>query len=148
MKNRVSVLMVLFASFVSLVMGGCGPTAKAVGERAFVEAVNLKCRNDKARFKLAKRVAGDLAATAQGQEVQADVQARLNDLGIKWEELRSNVSKLNGPKSIRNSLTSAASALKELPGQVADQTLTPAEARIKLESVRDNLRAQGFVDCV
>ena len=132
----------------ALPLGGCGATAKSIGESAFVEAVNLKCRGDKAKFAVAKRVAGDLADTPKGQELQADAQRRLDDLGARWEELNGTVAKLNGPKSIEDVIANAAEAFKSLPGEVADKTLTPAEAKDKLESIRSELRAKGFVDCV
>jgi hypothetical protein len=93
-------------------------------------------------------VAGDLAETPKGQELQADAQKRLDDLGFRWEELRGTVAKLNGPKPIEDVIAKAADAFKALPGQVSDKTLTPAEAKDKLESVRADLRSRGFVDCV
>ncbi len=148
MKNRVSVPTVLLAVGLSLGASGCGATANSIGERAFVEAVNLKCRSDKAKFAVAKRVAGDLADTPKGQELQADAQQRLDDLGDRWEDLRGTVAKLNGPKPIEDVIANAADAFKALPGQVMDKTLTPAEAKDKLEAVRADLRAKGFVDCV
>jgi hypothetical protein len=58
------------------------------------------------------------------------------------------VAKLNGPKPIEDVMAKAADAFKALPGQVLDKTLTPSEAKDKLESVRGDLRAKGFVDCV
>jgi hypothetical protein len=148
MKNRFSTLTVLLTVGLPLLAGGCGATASSIGERAFVEAVNLKCRSDKARFAVAKRVAGDLADTPKGQELQADAQKRLDDLGARWDDLRGTVAKLNGPKPVEDVIAKAADALKVLPGQVMDKTLTPAEAKDKLEAVRADLRARGFVDCV
>ena len=148
MKNRVLALTVLLVLALPFAASGCGATAKSIGERAFVEAVNLKCRSDKAKFAVAKRVAGDLADTPKGQELQADAQKRLDDLGARWEELRVTVAKLNGPKPIEDVIAQAAESFKNLPGEVADKTLTPAEAKDKLESVRSELRAKGFVDCV
>ncbi len=148
MNNRVSMLTVLLSVGLPFGASGCGATTKSIGERAFVEAVNLKCRSDKARFAVAKRAAGDLAATPKGQELQADAQKRLDDLGARWEELRGSVEKLNGPKAIEDVIANAADAFKALPGQVMDKTLTPVEARDKLEAVRTDLRARGFVDCV
>jgi hypothetical protein len=129
-------------------LASCGVTAKEVGERAFVEAVNLKCRNDKARFKLAKRVAEELAATPKGQEMQGNAQKRLDDLGAQWSDISKTVGKLKGPKAVEDALNEAARALKSLPGEVADKTLTPQEAKDKLEATRADLRARGFVDCV
>jgi hypothetical protein len=148
MKTPGSVFTVLLAIGVPLGVSGCGPTAKSIGERAFVEAVNLKCRSDKAKFAVAKRVAGDLADTPKGQELQADAQKRLDDLGARWNDLRSTVAKLNGPKPIEDVVAKAAEVFKSLPGQVADKTLTPGEAKDKLESVRNELRKKGFVECV
>ncbi len=148
MKNRFLMLTVLLGVGFPLVSAGCGATASSIGERAFVEAVNLKCRSDKAKFAVAKRVAGDLADTPKGQELQADAQKRLDDLGARWEELRVTVAKLNGPKPIEDVIAKAADAFKALPGQVMDKTLTPAEAKDKLEAVRADLRAKGFVECV
>jgi hypothetical protein len=148
MKNRFLMLTVLLGVCVPVVSGGCGATAASIGERAFVEAVNLKCRSDKAKFAVAKRVAGDLADTPKGQELQADAQKRLEDLGSRWEELRGTVEKLNGPKPIEDVIAKAADAFTELPGQVMEKTLTPAEANNKLEQVRADLRARGFVECV
>jgi hypothetical protein len=148
MKNPFRVLTVSLAVVLPFGMSGCGATATSIGERAFVEAVNLKCRSDKARFAVAKRVAGELADTPKGQELQADAQKRLNDLGARWEELRGTVAKLNGPKPVEDVIAKAADAFKALPGQVLDKTLTPAEAKDKLEAVRADLRARGFVDCV
>jgi hypothetical protein len=148
MKNRVQVLTVLFVVGVTLMAGGCGATAKSIGERAFVEAVNLKCRSDKAKFAVARRVAGDLADTPKGQELQADAQKRLDDSSARWEDLRKSAAKLNGPKEVEDVIAQAAESFKTLPGQIADKTLTPAEAKDKLESVRSELRAKGFVDCV
>ena len=148
MKNRVSIPTLVLAVGLPFGMSSCGPTETAIGERAFVEAVNLKCRADKARFAVAKRVAGDLAETQKGQELRADARQRLGDLGSKWEELRGTVAKLNGPKPIEGVIANAADAFKALPSQVADRTLTPSEAKEKLDAVRADLRARGFVECV
>jgi hypothetical protein len=148
MKRRFPVPTILLGVGVALGLSGCGATASSIGERAFVEAVNLKCRSDKAKFAVATRVAGDLANTPKGQELQADAQKRLDDLGARWEDLRRTVAKLNGPKPIEDVMAKAADAFKALPGQVLDKTLTPSEAKDKLESVRGDLRAKGFVDCV
>jgi hypothetical protein len=148
MKTRSVVPTILLAVGLPFGLSSCGATASSIGERAFVEAVNLKCRSDKAKFAVAKRVAGDLADTPKGQELQADAQKRLDDLGARWEDLRGAVAKLNGPKPIEDVIAKAADAFKALPGQVMDKTLTPAEAKDKLEAVRADLRAKGFVDCV
>ncbi len=142
-QRRIAVVSVGLA-----MLAGCGVTAKEVGERAFVEAVNLKCRNDKARFKLAKRVAEELAATPKGQELQSDAQKRLDDLGSQWSDISKTVKDLKGPKVVEDALNEAAQALKSLPGEVADKTITPQEAKDKLEATRADLRARGFVDCV
>ena len=127
---------------------GCGQTANSIGERAFVEAVNLKCRSDKAKFAVAKRVAGDLADTPKGQQLQGDAQQRLNELGELWKGLEGNVKKLQGPKPVQDALARASAELQKLPAAVADQTLTPEEAKAKLDAARADLRAKGFVDCV
>jgi hypothetical protein len=148
MKNRFLMLTVLLGVGFPLVGAGCGASASSLGERAFVEAVNLKCRSDKAKFAVARRVAGDLADTPKGQELQSDAQKRLDDLGARWEDLRGTVAKLNGPKPIEDVIAKAAEVFKALPGQVMDKTLTPAEAKDKLEAVRADLRAKGFVECV
>jgi hypothetical protein len=148
MNNRVSMLTIVLAGGSVFAVSGCEATAKSIGQRAFVEAVNLKCRSDKAKFAVAKRVAGDLADTPKGQELQADAQRRLDDLGARWDELHGTVAKLNGPKPFEDVIANAADALKALPGQVLDKTVTPAEAKDKLEAIRTDLRAKGFVDCV
>jgi cell division protein FtsB len=148
MKTRTLVFTALLVIGIPFATSGCGTTAKSIGERAFIEAVNLKCRSDKAKFAVAKRVAGDLADTPKGQELQADAQKRLDDLGARWNDLRATVAKLNGPKPIEDVIAKAAEAFKALPGEVADKTLTPAEAKDKLESVRNDLREKGFVECV
>jgi hypothetical protein len=129
-------------------IGSCGQTVESIGERAFVEAVNLKCRSDKAKFAVAKRIAGELADTPKGQELQSDAQKRLDDLGANWKSLQKYVAKLKGPKPVQDALERASAELQKLPGAVADKTVTPQEAKAKLEAARDDLRARGFVDCV
>jgi hypothetical protein len=129
-------------------LGGCGTTAKQLGERAFVEAVNLKCRSDKQKFALAKRVAKELGDTPKGQELQSDAQERLDELSGRWSDLRKSVDSLNGPKPVRDALNNASDALKSLSSKVADKSLSPQEAKDQLESARAELRAKGFVDCV
>lgn len=148
MKNRSFLLTLCAAVVLPMLMSGCGSSGNTIGERAFVEAVNLKCRSDKARFALAKRVAGDLAETSRGQDLQADAQKRLDELGAGWEDLRGTVATLRGPKPVEEAIGKAVVAFKSLPGEVAKKTLTPAEAKEKLESIRADLRRKGFVDCV
>lgn len=129
-------------------LGGCSESQKRLGERAFVEAVNLKCKSDKARFEAAKRMGLELAATPEGQDVTADVQAKLDEVTKTWESLRATASKLRGPQALQDELDAGLAKLKEVPGLVAEKTITPSDAASRVEEVRSELRARGFVDCV
>jgi hypothetical protein len=145
---RSSALSVALA--VALVVGatGCTETQQRLGERAFIEAVNLKCRTDRARLSAARRIGIELAATPAGQGVTADLRRSLDDVTDAWESLRSTARSLRGPKVLQDELDAGLARLKELPGAVSDRTLTPAEAAQRIDDVRSDLRARGFVDCV
>jgi hypothetical protein len=141
---------VLFLGAVVLatVPSGCSKSGKQLANRAFIEAVNLKCRTTKAKVEIAGRLAKAASETDKGKQVSADAQARVDGARAKADELIATITKLSGPVDLGDELTKGFGVLRDIPGQVSDGKLTQAEAAKKIEETRSQIRAKGFVDCV
>jgi hypothetical protein len=140
-QGRTLLLVVVLASVGPFVGVGCSKQAKEIGTSALIKFVNVKCLAERQKFSFAVEVADKLGVDEKAKEIARDAAART-------QGLRDQIAKVKAPTQFRDQLDGLLAKAKEIPGHVADRTITPEEGRAQLEQVRNELRAKGLGNCV
>ena len=146
--NRRRIGSLLLAAPLLFVLPACSSTGNAIAKRGFIEAVNLHCRSTKARIEIAAKLTKMAAQTEQGKELTADAQSRVESAKDRVGELIDTIGSIAGPSGLQDDFIAGFEKLRDVPGQVAEGTLTKEEGLAQIEKTRSELREQGFVDCV
>lgn len=126
---------------VALPLAACSSTTRELGRSAFVKLVNVKCKAEKEKLAFAAEVADQL-----GLDDRAKATAkRVSDA---TERFRGEIRKLHGPKQLQDEIDAISAAAKQIPGRVAQGTITPEEAKAQLRGLQDRLESAGLGECV
>ncbi len=139
----------VIAALCATAVGGCGSKlndvaktkAEQVARAAFIKSVNLRCSATKAQISLA----GDVG---QALGVDAAAKRKADELRQSTEGLRQQLTALQGPSGLRNTLDAQLQEAAAIPAKVSNGQLSVTEGRTRLEKLRTELRNEGLGECV
>lgn len=144
-RHRRVVALVIASCVVSLgalVASGCTGEARSdLAREAFIKAVNLKCKLTKSEYSLAWDVADQLGADERGRELAVAARRRS-------DELLAEIDRLDGPRDVTSEVQDLFRKASDTAQEAADGRIDPAEARARLEELRQEARDRGLGECV